>query len=99
MQRDEPPGQSGTPAAESLDMGLFLELGRQKRKEIMRLKEGTGPLTRRVQAVVNRWREQLNVDPAAEVVPVVLLYRRERSNYITISLPAAPPAGSEDTCR
>jgi hypothetical protein len=95
MQRDEPAGQAGTTAAEPFDMGLFLELGRRQRKQITQLKEGTGPLTRRVQAAVDRWREQLNVDASAEVVPVVLLYRRRRPSYMTISLPAEP----EGSCR
>jgi hypothetical protein len=69
--------------------GLFLELGRQRRKEISRLKAGTGALTRQLHAAVTRWRGQLDVDAATEVVPVVLLYRRDEPGSIEITGPEA----------
>ena len=61
------------------ETGLFIELGPRRHKDLARLKEGTGSSTRRIKAAIWRWREELGIDPAANVVPVVLLYRRAKS--------------------
>jgi len=71
--------QSATATAASLpDLGLFVELGSQGRKDIARLKEGKGVLAQDIKAAVYQWHQELGIDPAAAVVPVVLLYRRDR---------------------
>jgi hypothetical protein len=57
------------------DAGLFVELGRSSDNDIRRLKRGTGPLMRQISSVIDDWRDELGVDAAVEVVPVVLLYR------------------------
>lgn len=84
------PGLSLATPAQPADIGLFLELGTQGRKEIARLKRGTGVLTREVQVAIDRWRAQLGIAAAAEVVPVVLLYRRAEPGYIAEPRPAVP---------
>jgi hypothetical protein len=61
------------------ETGLFIELGPCRHEDLARLKEGTGSRTRRIKAAIWRWREELGIDPAANVVPVVLVYRRVRS--------------------
>jgi hypothetical protein len=71
--------QSSTTTAASLpNVGLFVELGSQGRKEIARLNEGKGDLARQIKTAVYQWHQELGIDPAAAVVPVVLLYRRDR---------------------
>jgi hypothetical protein len=65
--------------------GLLVELGRQRRKEISRLKQADGPLTRQIEAAVTSWREQLKINLEAEVVPVVLLYRLTEPDYVIIA--------------
>jgi hypothetical protein len=71
--------------ARTPDLGLLVELGPQRRKEIKRLKRGEGALTRRIVAAVEQQRQQLGIDPAAEIVPVVLLYRQDRPDYVVIT--------------
>jgi hypothetical protein len=61
-----------TPLA---NIGLLVDLGRQRGKQIKRLKRGSGRLARQIQAVAECGREELAIDPAKEIVPVVLLYR------------------------
>jgi hypothetical protein len=65
--------------------GLLVELGRQRRKEISRLRQADGPLTRQIEAAVTSWREQLKINLEAEVVPVVLLYRLTEPDYVIIA--------------
>jgi hypothetical protein len=77
------------------DLGLLVELGPQRRKDIKRLKRSDGPLTRRIMAAVEQQCEQLGIDPAAEIVPVVLLYRRDKPDYVVITpATARTPKGS-----
>src|SRR5262245_6437372 len=87
------------PSAQSADCGLFLELGKQKRKEIGRLKRGTGALTRQIEAAIERWRRQLGIDLGTEVVPVVLLYHRGEPGSIAIIRTDEPSGGPEDSGR
>jgi hypothetical protein len=67
------------------DVGLLVELGPQRRKHIERLKQGDGPLTQRIRLAVEQQREQLGIDDAAEIVPVVLLYRYDQPDYVVIT--------------
>jgi hypothetical protein len=74
------------PVATALgNVGLLVDLGRQPRKQIKRLKRGDGPLSYQIQAAVASSREQLNVDAGTEITPVILLYHRaESSDYVVI---------------
>ena len=59
-----------------------MDVGKQRRKAIKRLKRGDGPLKRQIQATLDRSREELGIDPAAEIVPVVILYRCPERDYV-----------------
>ena len=74
-ETDQPESSSASPAREG-DVGLFIELGGQGPTAINRLKQGAGALTQQIHAAVDRWRDELGIDPNTEVVPVVMLYRR-----------------------
>jgi hypothetical protein len=77
--------QSLLPTAARLpNIGLLIELGRQRRKQIKRLKRGNGALTEQIQAAVNTAREELGIDDEAEIVPVVLLYRHDEPEYTVV---------------
>jgi hypothetical protein len=67
------------------NIGLLVELGGQRRKEIKRLEQGDGPLTRQIEAAVTSSREALGIDIDAEVVPVVLLYREAEPDYVVVA--------------
>jgi hypothetical protein len=59
----------------SADIGLLMDLGRQERSDIRRLKKSDGPLAQQIQAAVEERRDQLGIGSTVEVVPVVFLYR------------------------
>jgi hypothetical protein len=84
MEQDVAPQPSLELVARTPDRGLLVELGPQRRKEIKRLKRGEGPLTRRILAAVEQQCEEFGIDPAAEIVPVVLLYRQDKPDYVVI---------------
>jgi len=73
------------PVARPAVAGLMLDLGRQRRKQIKRLKRGDGRLTRHLQEVIEQSRAELGLDPAVEIVPVVLLYRRREADYLILN--------------
>jgi hypothetical protein len=83
MQQSDDPLPSLPVAAPAV--GLLVDLGRQRRKQIKRLKRGEGRLSRHVQAAVDQSREELGIDPALEIVPVVLLYRRSEPGYVVLT--------------
>jgi hypothetical protein len=73
------------PSATPLpNIGLLIELGRQRRKEITRLKQGEGTLARQIEAAAISWREKFGINADMEVVPVVLLYRQIEPDYVVI---------------
>ena len=76
MEETDQPELSSASLAQEGDVGLFIELGGQGPAAINRLKRGAGALTQQVHAAVDRWRDELGIDPNTEVVPVVMLYRR-----------------------
>jgi hypothetical protein len=79
------PSQPSLPVVARLpNVGLLLDLGRQRRKQIKRLKQGDGRLIRQIQAAVSHAREELGIDPAAEVVPVVIVYRRVQHDDVVL---------------
>jgi hypothetical protein len=65
-------------------IGLLIELGRQRRKEIRHLKQGAGTLKWQIEAAATSWREEFGIDADMEVVPVVLLYRQVEPDYVVI---------------
>jgi hypothetical protein len=69
--------------------GLMLDAGRQPEDQIERLIRGEGELARQVQTVVSRSRAELGINVAAEIVPIVLLYRRAEPDYVVIT-PVSP---------
>jgi hypothetical protein len=59
----------------SVDFGLLMDLGRQGRGEIKRLKRSNGLLAEQIQKAVEERLDQLSISSSGEVVPVVFLYR------------------------
>jgi hypothetical protein len=68
------------------DMGLLIELGQQRRKEIRRFKQGDGTLALQVESILESWREGLEISTDLEVVPVVVLYRQAEPDYVVITV-------------
>jgi hypothetical protein len=67
------------------NIGLMVDLGRQQRRQVKRLKRGDGALTHQIQTAVDRARGELGIGAASEIVPVVLLYRRGETDYVVIT--------------
>jgi hypothetical protein len=65
-------------------IGLFIELGRQVRKDIRQLKQGDSALTWQIEAAVTALRESLGIEADVEVVPVVLLYHLAEPDYVVV---------------
>ena len=95
MEPDDPPASPpAVVAAAALtssptrlpDSGFMLDLGPQRRRDIKQLKRGDGPLAHEIETAVQRARGELGINPAAEIVPVVLLYRR-RDAYSVVIIP------------
>ena len=87
VQRSEP--QPSLPVAVRLpSIGLLVDLGRQRRKQIKRLKRGDGRLTRQIQAALDQSRRELGIDQSAEIIPVVILYRCAEHDYV-VSVPGS----------
>ena len=66
------------------DIGLVVAVGSQSEERIDQLEQGRRAGAP-IQAAVARSREGLAVDPAAEIVPVVLLYRCDQPDYVVIT--------------
>jgi hypothetical protein len=78
-------GALSLPTATPLPkIGLLIELGRQRRKEIRHLKQGESTLKWQIEAAATSWREEFGIDADMEVVPVVLLYRQVEADYVVI---------------
>jgi hypothetical protein len=67
--------------------GMLLDVGPQTRSQIKRLKRGRGRLTRQIAQAVGEASEELGIDAAAEVVPVVILYRRGEDYQVHMPTP------------
>ena len=96
MQQENSPLPPLEVVSRMPDLGLLIELGPQRRKNIKRLKRSDGPLIQRIMAGVEQQCEQLGIDPAAEIVPVVLLYLQDKPDYVVINpatarTPKGPP--------
>lgn len=85
MEEGDAPELSLPPQPALPDTGFLIDVGRQRRKHVNRLKRGEGRLAREVQAALYNAREELGIDPATEIVPVVLLYRCTESDYAVIT--------------
>ncbi len=58
---------------------IVLDLGKVKRKQVKKLKRGTGPLVGEVhEAIAAVHRERVAEEEGKELIPVVLLYERKR---------------------
>ena len=58
---------------------IVLDLGKVRRKQVKRLKQGAGPLLEEVHEAVASVHHELGAEAKAqELVPVVLLYERKR---------------------
>jgi hypothetical protein len=67
-------------------LGLLVEVGEQHRETMASLKQGEGPLAWQIEEIVASWRDRLELGGAdAEVVPVVLLYRKAQPDYVVIA--------------
>jgi len=67
------------------DVGLLIDVGRQSHDQIRRLKRGNGQLAQQLQMAVLQSRKQLGLGSAAEIVPVVVLYRCSKPKYLVIT--------------
>jgi hypothetical protein len=67
----------------SVDFGLLMELGRQERSEIKRLKRSGGALAEQIQMAVEERLDQMGIGSADEVVPVIFLYRAREADDST----------------
>ena len=61
--------------------GLLVELGPQRRKKIARLKEGDGALAQQIRGLVDQSSKELGIVDATEIVPVLIIYRRDEPDY------------------
>jgi hypothetical protein len=68
-----------------LNIGLLMEMGKQCRKHIKRLKRGGGRLNAQIEAALDDARKELGIDPLAEIVPIVILYRYLERDYVVSS--------------
>ena len=84
MKPGDFPQPTPAVAARPNDVRLVIKFGRQRRRQIKQLKRGDGLLAQHVQAAVDRRRAELGIDGDAEIVPVVVLYRREEPDYVVI---------------
>jgi hypothetical protein len=76
MTKDDTVPRQPLVPVRSPDRGLLIDLGRQSRSRIKRFKRGRGRLARQITQAVTEACDGLGIDPQAEVVPVVILYRR-----------------------
>jgi hypothetical protein len=68
------------------DIGLLVEFGEQNRETLASLKQGEGPLAWQIEEIVASWRDRFELGGAdAEVVPLVLLYRKVKADYVVIA--------------
>ncbi len=68
-----------TEAPREPSVPIVVDLGKVKRKQVKRLKQGTGPLLDEVHEAVSSVHQELGDDAEGkELVPVVLLYERKR---------------------
>ena len=81
-KNDQSQLEQSRPSVEYLgssgEVGLFVELGHPRPTEINELKRGCGALSDQIKEAVTHWREELRIGNDIEVVPVVMLYRRDR---------------------
>ena len=93
--KPEFPAPAPTPVP---NVGLVVDLGEQRRKEIKRLKRGEGALAEQIQAAVEEARRSLGIDDEVEVVPVVLLYHEPKPEYrVAYAEWTAPPANGSSS--
>jgi hypothetical protein len=67
------------------NVGLIVDVGRQRRKHIKRLKRGMGRISTQVEAAADQARSELRIGPDTEIIPVVLLYDFADRDYVIAS--------------
>jgi len=72
------PRRTASAAPPESGAALFVELDAPSLRELERLQAGSGRLMRQITEAVERWRAELDVETAAGVIPVILLYRLKR---------------------
>jgi hypothetical protein len=70
---------------QSSSVGLVIDAGRQRQKHIKRLKRGAGRIAEQVESVIAQFSAEHEIDPDAEIIPVVLLYQNSDLDYVVIS--------------
>jgi hypothetical protein len=85
MEERDPEFPAPTPTPLP-NVGLVIDLGKQPRKAIRRLKRGEGALAEHIQAAVEDARRSLCIGEEVEVVPVVLLYHEPKPDYRVTSV-------------
>ena len=74
MDIDDSTGLSLPVLSPLPNVGLMVDVGRQRRKHIKRLKRGMGRISTQVEAAADEARGELRIGPDTEIIPVVLLY-------------------------
>ena len=67
------------------NVGLIVDVGRQRRKHIKRLKRGMGRIATQVEAAADQARTELRIGPDTEIIPVVLLYDFADQDHVIAS--------------
>jgi hypothetical protein len=82
VAKTEPKKIVETPTEDALDVHapFIFDLGKRKKKTCRRIKEGRGPVERRVRESVQYAADKLGEDAKGKVfVPVVVLFERRRT--------------------
>jgi hypothetical protein len=78
MQETASPATGTAAATAAVADPVIVDLGKVKKKQVKRLKEGGGPLVEEIADVVEQVREELGADAAGTtLVPVVIVYRQK----------------------
>jgi hypothetical protein len=85
MDIDGPTRPSLPVLSPTSNVGLIVDVGRQRRKHIKRLKRGMGRISTQVEAAADQARSELRIGPDTEIIPVVLLYDFADRDYVIAS--------------
>jgi hypothetical protein len=70
---------------------VIVDLGKKTKKEIKRLKKGTGDTALEVDAVIRQVRARLSdADKNKPAIPIVIIYERKEKSLDLSSLPFSP---------
>jgi hypothetical protein len=77
MNASDDSGRALPAAVQIPGTGLLVDLGKQSRAEVKELRQGHGRLCEHLAAVVDGARHELGISADVEIIPIVLLYRRD----------------------